>query len=481
MTNTKRKSSTTDERYEHLRSLGRSSYVSKSGIEKLAASFKKDGIPEASSRATQYRARKKLCQTDTPYGKLVQQLELSCGTAKKTVALQHPLAMLWYVASTSQFYADLLRQRLAVKPCTADSPWNLIIYQDGVNPSDGLSTNHSRKSNVFYWSFLEFGMDALCKEQVWFPIALGRLSTLQTADGGITQLTLLVLLSFFVPHAIDVVGVALTLYGCGQAVRMFAKIGILLADEPAVKEMLACKGHAGLKPCLICMNGTLHQAGDGLHAHSDYAVSIACMDFEKFKMHTDASNHAAVRRVNETIGTADADAIQRVHGWGYNVYSPIAHERILLNVVSTLMWDWGHVYVCDGIADVEFGLFMQTMHKAKADTTYKELATYVDPFVVPKSLPDVKRLFDDAANRNNLRKGSFTSSASEFLTLFPILARYVLAVCLPRGQCMPAVMSLLAVLKVMHLLQGVKRGIVSAHVLGEAIMEHLRLFLLAYG
>lgn len=46
---------------------------------------------------------------------------------------------------------------------------------------------------------------------------------------------------------------------------------------------------------------------------------------------------------------------------------------------------------------------------------------------------------------------------------------------------MPQVMSLLAVFKVMHLLQGVKRGIVSAGLLGEAIQEHLRLFVLAYG
>ena len=28
------------------------------------------------------------------------------------------------------------------------------------------------------------------------------------------------------------------------------------------------------------------------------------------------------------------------------------------------MFDWGHSYVCDGIADEEFGRYMRLMHRA---------------------------------------------------------------------------------------------------------------------
>ena len=63
---------TTDERYQRLISLGKSSFVSQSGIAKLLSEVKKNDLPEAFNRKSQYRAREYVCQTQTPYGKLVE-------------------------------------------------------------------------------------------------------------------------------------------------------------------------------------------------------------------------------------------------------------------------------------------------------------------------------------------------------------------------------------------------------------------------
>ena len=49
---------TTDERYHALISLGRSSFVTKSGIEQLLSEVKKNELPDAFDRRSQYRARK---------------------------------------------------------------------------------------------------------------------------------------------------------------------------------------------------------------------------------------------------------------------------------------------------------------------------------------------------------------------------------------------------------------------------------------
>ena len=71
--------------------------------------------------------------------------------------------------------------------------------------------------------------------------------------------------------------------------------------------------------------------------------------------------------------------------------------------------------------------FMKQMHTNKTATTYAELQTYVEGWSLPKSLPKLAQLFDEAPARNNLRKDSFTSSASEFLTFDSWLPCRVLA------------------------------------------------------
>lgn len=477
--------------HEGLCSLGRQSYASKRAITQLVATFKHDGIPEHCSRATQYRARKRKCGTVTPYGTLVRPLTLVLPNGKThDAAIQHPLAMLYYVSLECPEFACLMRETLAHTPCSRHSPWNIVLYQDGINPHDGLSSNHSRKSNVFYWSFLEFGAHALCNENNWFPLTLGRQHALTSADGGITQLALKAVLHFFGADEcddIEYIGVRLRFNGsgAGEEHTIFAVLGCILADEPALKEIVCCKGHAGIKQCLMCMNVVAAKASHGaepLHKFSEYAVSSAEFDPTKFILHTDETIRQCVQRLHG-MSTGKATDMEPLYGWGRNPYSLILHPRISLNVASTVMWDFMHCYCCDGLADTELGLYMKHMHTNKTRTSYRELEQYVDGWVIPKSLPKVKQLFSEQPARNNLRKESFTASASEFLTLLPILLRYLFAVCLERGECMPQVESMIAVLLVVELLLAVRTGVVDPDhdQLSTAILKHLNLFKAAYG
>ena len=165
-------STSTGERYRQLTRLGQESYASKSAIESLRKSIKKDGVPEAFSRRTQYRARKATVSEDHGgYGPLVEEvaLETHDGETLK-VGFQNPQAMLYRNCGQSVHDSKVVKEALAKYPCSAATPWNLVLYQDGVDPSDGLAKNHSRKSNVFYDSFLEFGAEALCHEQMWGTI-----------------------------------------------------------------------------------------------------------------------------------------------------------------------------------------------------------------------------------------------------------------------------------------------------------------------
>ena len=67
-----------------------------------------------------------------------------------TIGMQPPLSFLWYAAKYSDDYSEILRSTLAAKPSTPSTPWNLILYQDGVDPGDSAGTKHTRHSVVFY-------------------------------------------------------------------------------------------------------------------------------------------------------------------------------------------------------------------------------------------------------------------------------------------------------------------------------------------
>ena len=93
-----------------LLSLGRTAWVSQSGLAGILRDLKHVSLPKASSRATQYRRRKAACAEETPFGRLVQTLTLvGTDTAAVVLAFQHPLAILWKCLGLSQCLRKVLQ------------------------------------------------------------------------------------------------------------------------------------------------------------------------------------------------------------------------------------------------------------------------------------------------------------------------------------------------------------------------------------
>ena len=160
----KRKSAREDRAFE-LVSLGRASCASKSAIEKLLAHVDKNGLPETYDRGALYRARNDICRKRSgEYGPLIVDTQLPLeGGDTQTFSVENPFAFFQHNCVNSEQYARNMQTALSKYPRSPSSPWRLIIYQDGVDASDGLAKRHSRKSAVYYLSFVEFGMHALAK------------------------------------------------------------------------------------------------------------------------------------------------------------------------------------------------------------------------------------------------------------------------------------------------------------------------------
>ena len=153
------------------------------------------------------------------------------------------------------------------------------------------------------------GLDTLCHEEAWFTITVVRSDTSKHLEGNITQLTSMCLDAFFGANPLGADkhfgegGCEVKLHGSGETITVVAVLGCIVADEPALKEMLACTGHAGTKPCVLCLNAVPNKqprSDHGLWESSDYLCSIAEPDIGKFKLHTDASIRAAVTKISES-------------------------------------------------------------------------------------------------------------------------------------------------------------------------------------
>ena len=485
-----------------LVSLGRDSYASHSTIGKLLAHVREHGIPDSCDRSAQFRARKEICRkTPTEYGYHVVDITVPLANGgTKTMPFQNPLAFFHYHCQHSPEYARIVARALEKHPCSPAQPWGLVLYQDGVDPSDGLAKNHSRKSCVFYWAFAELGLHALGHEEVWGTLCVCRASEHHQFAGGISALFQVVLELFHgETHDIRRSGVAVTLHAAagGMHTLIVANARILLADMPALKECTACKGHAGIVCCCLCINAVQHNASHEeaipLHLLADKAVSISEFDVNAFKPHTKETIQAVIRKINENydewkdpankqMTKVKFDTLCKIRGWNWTPANVILNPRFDLNLATMTMFDWAHVYVHDGLADVEFGMLMKVFYSAKSRAcSYQELATYVESFRFPKSAPNLGNLFTDSANVNNAKKGSFTSTGSQFLTIAPVLQRYFEQIVQQRGEFIDNVTSMIAVLDVIALLTALKTGTVSPDDLETAIHKHLTLFKSVYG
>ena len=256
-----------------LMALRHTKYVTQRALSSLVQSIQRDGPIQHSSRTTQYRARQSIAYHETPYGRLLDVHTVN----GMSFGISPPFAAMYYHARNSASYAAVLRDTLRRAPCDARQPWSFIMYQDGVDPSDGLSKSHTRKSAVFYWSIKEFGYDVLGQEQVWLTSNITRARLLKNIDGEHALIATKILETMYNDvHDGQRIGVTLDLHS-GDTIRIYVKVGVLLADVPALKEVISSKGHSGMKCCTICANAVLEHVPKGLDSlalHSDWLKSI---------------------------------------------------------------------------------------------------------------------------------------------------------------------------------------------------------------
>ena len=448
-------------------------HASYSAIEALLLAAKRDGVPEHVSRRTQHRARKTEAIAATPYGPLLVDVELPFKDGAQAVTFAHPLAMLWLCARDSAPFAAVLASTLAKHPPEA-APWHIIFYNDEI----GLSPlkYDSRKVEVCYWSFLEFGPAALGAEELWFCITAVRSSRVCQLPAGISHVTKAALRLFLVgDHNIER-GVMLEVRG--QHVCLIAKYACHISDEKAIKETFCTKGASGSKPCPLCMN----IVGIDSRLAGAYCKTIACDDATRFVLHSDESVRELVREIaglargvaDGTVRKAKLEEKQQLYGLNHEEHSIMLDVDLRVGLVSVMMFDFMHVFFVTGLYNFElFNLFEYLKHQ---QVTHSMLEKFASRFTFPRCYA-AGNLFVE----HNWGSDHWKGSASEGLAGYAIVVLFLDSVCAPMGVCKKQIASFVALGLVLDLLSMLKSSAVASDELARAIASHLKACKAAYG
>jgi hypothetical protein len=366
-----------------IATLGKIASVTQSGLDRLLRAVRDEGVPQHFSRGAQYKARKAIAGEMTPYGKLVEPFTFG----KLDMAIQNPCAFLYKCAAESAAFADAIRSLLELP----DEHVSIVIYADGISPSDGLTKHDQRKAYAIYWSFFEWGPIRLSVEECWMVVAVIRVKELNHVEGALSALVSEIINRFFFnPNGndLDNTGVFFRLHGDDAVYPkpLKARIKILLADEPALKDLTHCKGHAGFRCCLLCRNVVLAKFyRPDLHINE---IPHTCVDCAKLVLHTDASIRATMQRLAEQkplLTKGLFEELELVHGYGYQPGGLTCSPHVA--VASSIMFDWMHCYLEGGLLDVELGECMAALKGTGSEISYDKLKDYLELWVWPRCVP----------------------------------------------------------------------------------------------
>ena len=251
--------------------------------------------------------------------------------------------------------------------------------------------------------------------------------------------------------------------------------------------MCGLKGHSALRPCWCCANVVLRKFFT--RRMSANFVDHTCIHRASVVFHTAQSFRDTSLRLEDVglhSGPGALHELEITHGVRW-VPNGLLYATALNITPLNQMLDWCHVYLCGGLVDVELGLLMAQLRRSHAPTSYAALGQYVALWKWPKQYgrhgTSFAELFNKKNAKANLESESFSSSASELLSLIPVLELYFDRVAKGQGVFVEGVTSILLVFNVVDLLQSTRsrNSTVTGAALAAAIQVHMEAFYAAYG
>jgi hypothetical protein len=238
--------------------------------------------------------------------------------------------------------------------------------------------------------------------------------------GGMSNFIAMLMKGFFDPEGVDcrTSGIMLDLreedYGPAVPFRFLLDHTCTIADYKAIVEVLGSRGVSASLPCTMCRNVVDHRTA--IAENSTELVPLTSLEPFKWKLRTDAfvaSLFQKLRVAHATMGIGEFQDYQQRLGWTYNANGVLNDSALAYKSMSTLMYDWMHVWVVGGVFERTLDSLLARC--AREGIKPAMIHEYLQPWQWPSQLCHGRAVFET---------GKFGASASEQLTVYPLLAKY---------------------------------------------------------
>ena len=167
-------------------------------------------------------------------------------------------------------------------------------------------------------------------------------------------------------------------------------------------------------------------------------------------------------------------------GYKYNPHSWLQDPGLDVQAIKVFAFDWMHCWVEGGVWDVELCALMGKL--APHGYGGRHLHAYLQRFQWPKGYASGRWVCKGSVQeRAQPREVPPNGSASEMVSVAPVVAKWLTDVVMEAGICTAHVTSALLCISVMDLLTSASTGSVTPEMLADAIARHYAAHLAAYG
>jgi hypothetical protein len=468
-------------------------HCSASALGAILKEIKQHGVPEGATSRDAFRdARDLQNHTATPFGAIVQTLAVSDkDDVDQQLTIAHPIALLWVASKECLSFSAFFLEKLKDNPPSLENPWHIVLYTDEVTPGNPLATMNNRKFHAIYWSFMEFGVNALSREEAWFTVATEYSVHVSKLSAGLSQVVAKILKCFFSDGVNLAVTGALMEFADGTTVRIWAVLGGALQDGGAHKSVWHCRGDAGSKFCLICKNLFAEKS----ELVDDDGTNLLCCNVLTYAELVPATskelrkNYRYLEKLKNRglLNNDEFDAASQALGLTYHKHALLLEKSLdaFCDPVEIYMHDWMHAIFVDGIFNVTLYLLLETMITLGFPDVYQNFSDYISNWSWPNRLMSGAHLagiFDDSRKEKHRKAKHIKCQASDGLSLVVVTAAFVQKVLMKLTlACTIECKAFLALVHVIELIVAAARATVAPEKLLAAVEHFLKLFRDAWG
>ena len=424
----------------------------------------------------------------TPYGPVLStnSIELSAidGGAPIPVPIANPFAFLYVAFRDCVAFRQLVMDTARKHPPSVDNPWHIVLYSDEVTPGNNLSYDNRRKNWVLYYSFLEFGSAILSRDEAWICVCSKRSSEVTRAVGGIAQVFRRIMRLFFNTegHSFDLSGISLV--SDGPALRLYATMGPIVQDGGAHKLVFCIKGDSGTRLCMLCLNAFARESRMLNEETGETILRCDLMLERELHFATNNDVRGCVRRLAAARLTDPPGAFklrEQAYGFNHCEQNMLLDPELdrVLNPVSAYMHDWCHCLLVHGVFNTTTYLLLGALVAYGARDAWSQFQQYVAMWTWPASFKTSTRhlasTFESKRARSSIKAKHVKCSASDGLSLFPVMSALLQFVFIPAGVCAEECKAFVLLAGILELLGAVPQGgIVTPDMLRDSIDEFLR-------